>query len=150
MESTASRHQYFITKRGVLISCLDFSLLRQAGVSRLTRCDERVSVSCVLPVIITKSGRSCLEHCNEWKFPSRASPLLPSWRSEISVSRPATSGTFLSRVSWTFSYRAWLRHQQLDRRGSREWAGGQNLLAGLAYIGAGRRRWPRRQVTVFV
>jgi len=40
-KSTAFRHQSFITKRGVLISCLDFLLSQQAEVSHLARHDEQ-------------------------------------------------------------------------------------------------------------
>ena len=118
IESTPPRHQYFITKRGVLISCLDFSLLRQAGASHLTRCDERVSVSCVLPFIITKSANVLVSstatsrnfhlahplfyHRDEQKFPSRALQRAGRCR--------------LVRLEPVFVYRAWLCHQQLDRR----------------------------------
>ena len=117
IESTASRHQYFITKRGILISSLDFSLLRQAGISRLACCDERVF----------RLARLVFYHHKERTFSSRALQ-----RAEISISRIlsfsiATSRNFrlapcnerdvaVSCVLNPFLYIASLCHQQLDRQ----------------------------------
>jgi hypothetical protein len=117
IKSTASRHQYFIMKRGVLISCLDFLPPRQVGISRLACCDER----------FFRLARLVFYHHEERTFSSRALQ-----RAEISISRIvsfsiATSRNFclapcderdvaVSCVLNPFLYIASLHHQQLDRR----------------------------------
>jgi len=52
------------------------------------------SVSHVLSFIIMKSECSHLEHCNEQKFPSYASPLLASRRAEIEINQLAVKYDF--------------------------------------------------------
>lgn len=100
---TAFQHQYFITKWGVFISCLNFSLSRQAGLFRLTRCKERgLTVLCVLPFIIATSGHSYLKHCDEQGIPISHIPFFISRRAGIPVSHATTSGAFPSRASWFY------------------------------------------------